>query len=710
MTSSNLKNLQVPIDDCEALSVDSLDFSICNDINSDLIKKCTESDKARYKIAMIDTSAHSQMQSPMTNSDYEFYQNHLRRINQRAVMERSNNPFVTSQNSTQFYDMKSDSSDALQSPGSLVKMFMQNKIHSNDSSTTESVPINGYCFNDNTLTKCDKYNLFQNHPFQNNEHLSNEEVQPTSTGNSLSTVDSNDLPLHVLDLSKKLRSMNLSKQLKYGSTSMSSNTSYTSTTTSSSATTSERRRQHYSHTNPFLQSGSDRKTKSTGTQFPEVFQDKEVQASFDDDDVKEAPVLVYYPNYSLPDLSFLEDILKEEKTNQQIYLSPVKHEPPKMQQTNPVNKRINRNGNSQRKCRPKSYTDYEMLLNQDFSHIKDWDSLNLLLPDDFKQFIEKNNLINPNLIGTNLVQAENPYPIKATISNNHHRIRSVKLRSHKQKQPPSKRYSLQENAFDMNNAQYYNFPPEIASEQMNNCMTRSQTMPNCGLPCTHRIACHPHSGANIYRNCCHPCCHSTCHSPSFNSSQTSPQRPNLNWDLLSSSSSFKKLLTFLNKLEECSSHSESSKADTQINQPCMPSNTHATLQKTNSQVSKHHSREPDHKTSRNKASKETLVRLDSLKNREQCVNKPKSSVSLPKSIATSPISTPVSKTPFTRNTVGPEKKKIILKRPTSLNKNSASGIPVPKRTSSKSMIPVARNAQVNEYRSKERFKSANTRL
>ncbi|KAI2809272.1 hypothetical protein RDWZM_003400 [Blomia tropicalis] len=764
------KHLQPPNDDCEAISIDSLDMSIDNELNAKLLQKCSKRDKTRYKIAMIDTSTHSQLQSSIISNNSDFdgtsitnnnnnysnkwtnngtnLQNELNEllVAQAGSGYRSNNPFTAPPGGSS----SSNHIEMIQSPGSLVQMFMQNRISSNESSTFDTMSPNGNYLNDSYSAKCDintgSNDFVRQHSRTIGEPMTNYAIDETED-NSLNTIDSNELPLHVLDLSKKLRSMNLGKQTRYGSTSMSSNTSYTSTTTSSSAATFDKRRVNITNsTNPFIQMTNSKKTRTTSTQFPEKFQDKEVQASFDED-YKESPVLVYYPNYSLPDLSFLQDIIKPNNSNQPVYLSPVKHEPPKMTADSSTNVPVlRRSGNvSQPKCRPKSYTDYEMLSCHDFSEIKDWDSLNLLLPDDFKEFVEKNNLLahqiatpNGNIPVSDQQQHTSAsahhhrsYPIKTTITTNSRALHSVKLRSHQTRhhhhhQPSNKRYSLQEASnnyqYDMNNYQHYphynNHANEYMVEMANSCMTRSQTMPNCQATAAATVfnqhfpamGHHYPTGNNYYHNshnCCHPCCHSNCcNSPSIHSSQSSPQKPNPNidWDLLSSSS-FKKLLTFLSKLDEASlDHSEASTigggggGTGQNTSKMVPENY---IDQKNVNINSNTKNLKHNRPTESMAAVAANNKSSTAKERpgmrptsvSRVDSKPKVLTSKPVSTsktnshskATSPMTTNNNVTSRRVTNVG-EKTKIILKRPTTL-KSGVSGIPVPKRTSSNSLIP-----------------------
>lgn len=82
---------------------------------------------------------------------------------------------------------------------------------------------------------------------------------------------------------------------------------------------------------------------------------------------KTPPVYVLYPNYVLPNLDFLRD----QKTKAKVLLMPQKA--PHVMQTP--------------KKRPFSCNDMEALKKRDFSHIKDWDSLNFLLPAECRQIL-----------------------------------------------------------------------------------------------------------------------------------------------------------------------------------------------------------------------------------------------------------------------------------------------------------------------------------
>ncbi|KAL4711421.1 hypothetical protein ACJJTC_016175 [Scirpophaga incertulas] len=89
----------------------------------------------------------------------------------------------------------------------------------------------------------------------------------------------------------------------------------------------------------------------------------------------EKPVFVLYPNYTLPDISFLNG-----RSN--IFLSPIK--------VNVSQKNEHKRSRLQAKGkRPFSCNDVEMLKKKGIGHIKDWDSLNFLLPMECKQLLSE---------------------------------------------------------------------------------------------------------------------------------------------------------------------------------------------------------------------------------------------------------------------------------------------------------------------------------
>ncbi|XP_061704734.1 uncharacterized protein LOC133516041 isoform X7 [Cydia pomonella] len=90
----------------------------------------------------------------------------------------------------------------------------------------------------------------------------------------------------------------------------------------------------------------------------------------------EKPVFILYPNYTLPDISFLNG-------RPNIYLNPVKVN------VSPKSSEIKRNRLNVKGKRPFSCNDVEMLKKKGLGHIQDWDSLNFLLPTECKQMLSE---------------------------------------------------------------------------------------------------------------------------------------------------------------------------------------------------------------------------------------------------------------------------------------------------------------------------------
>ncbi|KAI5631666.1 RUN domain-containing protein [Phthorimaea operculella] len=90
----------------------------------------------------------------------------------------------------------------------------------------------------------------------------------------------------------------------------------------------------------------------------------------------EKPVFILYPSYTLPDISFLNG-------RPNIYLNPVKVNIA----AKPSDRRRNRL--QPKGKRPFSCNDVEMLKKKGLGHIKDWDSLNFLLPAECKQLLSE---------------------------------------------------------------------------------------------------------------------------------------------------------------------------------------------------------------------------------------------------------------------------------------------------------------------------------
>ncbi|XP_011703093.1 PREDICTED: uncharacterized protein LOC105459091 isoform X4 [Wasmannia auropunctata] len=100
---------------------------------------------------------------------------------------------------------------------------------------------------------------------------------------------------------------------------------------------------------------------------------KEKHGPFLETTVNNKPVYVVYPNYTLPDLSFLK--IKDTKIDN-IALKPHTFDRNKMEW-----KRTVRSG------RPFSCNDIDALRQRGFAHVKDWESLTFLLPYEYKKIL-----------------------------------------------------------------------------------------------------------------------------------------------------------------------------------------------------------------------------------------------------------------------------------------------------------------------------------
>ncbi|KAI1280586.1 hypothetical protein HDE_13724 [Halotydeus destructor] len=134
-------------------------------------------------------------------------------------------------------------------------------------------------------------------------------------------------------------------------------------------------------------------TRTTSTQVPVYIQDKEVQTQTSGTYKRTQFVMRDLPtqyDFRLPG--------HEEETRPNcgypgyahcaFYDMPKKAVYSPSSKFNPVQLRTNQNIKSKR-IRPKSLDDFERLSKRSFSHIRDWDSLNILLPNEFKTLIER---------------------------------------------------------------------------------------------------------------------------------------------------------------------------------------------------------------------------------------------------------------------------------------------------------------------------------
>jgi len=198
-----------------------------------------------------------------------------------------------------------------------------------------------------------------------------------------------------------------------------------------------------------------------------------------------APIYVYYPNYSLPDLHFVQN-----GSFQNIHLSPTKFQPAnfdfsftssssycstKRRGSSTVNKVNLRSATT--KMRPKSTGDFEKLTKESLNHIVDWESLKTLLPDDIKELIKTMNLDEQidckvkSKTTSNTPTSNKTFPISIQQQNSLIKLRpkvlsrgsSIEKRS--DNQTNKKRFSLQE--------------PIYQDDCMLNCSTNTHSDASC---------------------------------------------------------------------------------------------------------------------------------------------------------------------------------------------------------------------------------------
>ncbi|XP_071444579.1 uncharacterized protein [Hetaerina americana] len=140
-------------------------------------------------------------------------------------------------------------------------------------------------------------------------------------------------------------------------------------------------------------------TRSASTQMPVYVADVGLQTSGRSDSVPCAfharldrgasaddgspTVRVCYPNYSLPDLSFLED-RRQKGFDLNVVLAPQKF------RTVPTSSSgASGDGGRRNRTRPLSCNDAEALRNRSFRHIRDWESLAVLLPTEYRRVLSE---------------------------------------------------------------------------------------------------------------------------------------------------------------------------------------------------------------------------------------------------------------------------------------------------------------------------------
>ena len=247
-------------------------------------------------------------------------------------------------------------------------------------------------------------------------------------------------------------------------------------------------------------------------------------------DKPQETLYVCYPNYSLPDLSFLNASANASSSaipaDANILLSPTK---PIVRPAFPIPGSAAGAGggskaNSGRKARPKSFDDIGNLSKSTIAAVKDWESLNFLLPDDVRQFLGVKGL-------SPVTETGQPFPAAAAADQNNppRKLFSpsstaappvVTMRRRLPPRDPIKRLSLQEPMVRKMGWQQQQQLPATGSRTL----TRSETMQPqmhqpynsshfCGCVrsasnhCCHAAVCHTAAHAT----CCQPilsqCCH-----------------------------------------------------------------------------------------------------------------------------------------------------------------------------------------------------------
>lgn len=222
-------------------------------------------------------------------------------------------------------------------------------------------------------------------------------------------------------------------------------------------------------------------------------------------------IYVCYPNYSLPDMTFVQKIIGQSSPG--LVLSPTK---PK----------IRAQKETKGKTRPKSFGGYEKLSRENFSHIKDWDSLNVLLPDDLRKMLDESS---------QTYAPPQPPPFQGGV-----------LRRNKTRNSRNHRFSLQE--------------PLIATigeeedEETKSYLFRSESNSSCQRPRQVRPPCSA-VGWQGNNHCCHrPVLPSPC-TPQMSHCHASHCCPSLKESQMESLSKEKlnKLLSMSDALEEITS-------------------------------------------------------------------------------------------------------------------------------------------------------------
>ena len=300
------------------------------------------------------------------------------------------------------------------------------------------------------------------------------------------------------------------------------------------------------------------------------------QASTPVQDKSQKKVYVCYPNYSLPDLSFLLNpgVKQSPVQDAEVLLSPTKPIGRSSTSSFPSTASSASQGMQRRtnthsqKQRPKSFNDIDNLTKSTIQGVRDWESLNFLLPDKVKTLIGSRGL-QPVPEGS---VAETSLGSSLSGSSNKHPPKFVRMRHRILPQVPiaQKRRSLQEPLMS-----------PLMTPTNQGGLTRSESMPfhshcHCQMArvwnhcCQGNVApvyCHGNEGINCSSHgCCSGHTSSVCHSTGKSSTDDD------SIDTLCNLLSMQEEMTEVGELFKLfwSSKSENKKPDLKTNPPSKP--------------------------------------------------------------------------------------------------------------------------------------------
>jgi len=228
-------------------------------------------------------------------------------------------------------------------------------------------------------------------------------------------------------------------------------------------------------------------------------------------------IYVCFPNYSLPDLSFLLQQGSISNNSAQILLSPTKpmirnDNTPKSNPVTPSNGKVistvsNRKNEPSTsrttKSRPKSFNDVDTLITESaIKSVKDWDSLSFLLPQEVKDILGAKGFVLPQDKSGN---TKEPGELKNQTSQEH-QAPPVIMRVRPQ-QTPTRREEIQAKRRSLQEPLYANPTNIIRSGSILGSNYVPQNYPNYhSQPVTPMMSCHTSSvSCHHHNSCCTGC-------------------------------------------------------------------------------------------------------------------------------------------------------------------------------------------------------------